>query len=347
MLKTYSLQQASEWDNIIDSFKQRDAYYYSGYQTAFMLHGDGEPTLFYFENEKARAVNVVMRRDISKSGLFENLEENKYFDLATPYGYGGFIIEGEYCQELEKEYAGFCKENLIISEFVRFHPVLKNSKILSNMYEISELGSTITIDISDKETIWENFSSKNRNVIRKAQKEGVAVQYGNTEELFDSFIEMYNKTMERNEASSYYYFEKNFYDSIRKDFKDNSLLFYALYQNKIIAMSIILFANRGIHYHLSAFNTEYSNKAPTNLLLYEAACWGSEKGYKTFHLGGGVGSKEDSLYSFKKAFNKSSDTSFSIGKKIFDKEIYDKLVGLRKKSDNFNPDSIFFPLYRA
>jgi len=35
-------------------------------------------------------------------------------------------------------------------------------------------------------------------------------------------------------------------------------------------------------------------------LLYEAACWGIENGYKTFHLGGGLGSREDSLYQFKK-----------------------------------------------
>jgi len=28
-----------------------------------------------------------------------------------------------------------------------------------------------------------------------------------------------------------------------------------------------------MHYHLSATDREYRNLAPTNLLLYEAACW--------------------------------------------------------------------------
>ena len=74
----------------------------------------------------------------------------------------------------------------------------------------------------------------------------------------------------------------------------------------------------------------------------------NEKGYKTFHLGGGVGSGEDNLYKFKTAFNKNSDYQFSIGKEIFDQEKYDELVALRAKQDpDFNPESKFFPLYRS
>lgn len=81
-------------------------------------------------------------------------------------------------------------------------------------------------------------------------------------------------------------------------------------------MSIILFANKQMHYHLSGSVMEYRNLAPSNLLLYKAALWGCEHGYKTFHLGGGVGSGEDNLYKFKAAFNKNSNYQFSIAKYI-------------------------------
>lgn len=93
---------------------------------------------------------------------------------------------------------------------------------------------------------------------------------------------------------------------------------------------------------------EYRNLAPSNLLLYKAALWGSEQGYKTLHLGGGVGSGDDNLYKFKAAFNRNSDYQFSIGKEIFDQEKFDELVALRASQDPaFNKDSKFFPLYRA
>jgi lipid II:glycine glycyltransferase (peptidoglycan interpeptide bridge formation enzyme) len=111
---------------------------------------------------------------------------------------------------------------------------------------------------------------------------------------------------------------------------------------------MILFGNDNMHYHLSASDREYQILAATNLLLYEAACWGCDNGYKTFHLGGGLGSKEDSLYKFKKAFNNNSNTYFSIGKKIFDQSKYDELIRIRKIEDAvINIESTFFPLYRA
>lgn len=110
---------------------------------------------------------------------------------------------------------------------------------------------------------------------------------------------------------------------------------------------MMLFSNEQMHYHLSASEREYMKFAPTNLLLYEAACWGAENGYKTLHLGGGLGSKEDGLFNFKKVFNKNSDTYFTIGRKIFDEEKYGELINIRKNSGGFDERSLFFPIYRG
>ena len=123
---------------------------------------------------------------------------------------------------------------------------------------------------------------------------------------------------------------------------------YDRYDNKIIAMSIILFANNQMHYHLSGSLSEFRNLAPSNLLLYKVAIWGCQQGFKTFHLGGGIGSNEDNLYKFKAAFNRASDYQFSIGKQIFNQNIYNALVEERAMLDiNFDRESTFFPLYRS
>ena len=154
--------------------------------------------------------------------------------------------------------------------------------------------------------------------------------------------------MYKDHADKYYYFEDEFYKSIDKSLVENHEIFYAIYDGKIIAMSIIIFANNKMHYHLSGSITEYRHLAPTNLLLYKAAIWGFENGFKIFHLGGGIGSGEDNLYKFKASFNKNSDTTFSIGKEIYNYDIYNQLVDLRKFSDSeFNLSSTFFPLYRS
>ncbi|TYS47050.1 lipid II:glycine glycyltransferase FemX [Bacillus infantis] len=349
MLSSISIDDMEKWNKIVKGFKNYDVYYLSDYVRAFNLHGDGEPKLFYYEDDDIKAMNVVMKRDISLDKRFSGkIPPNTYYDTATPYGYGGFLIEGKLSKDnllnLENEYCSICKIEGIISEFVRFHPVINNAEVLNGLYDITTLGKTITVDLLSKEHIWSNLASKNRNMIRKANNSGVEIFWGRDTNLIEEFIGLYNATMDKDHAHEYYYFNKDFYNSVLKDLKYNSLMFYAVFEKKIIAMSFILYSNEKIHYHLSASDRNYQKLAPTNLLLYEVACWGCENGYKTFHLGGGLGSKEDSLYKFKKVFNKNSNTSFSIGKKIFNKEVYNELVRIRE-IESYN--TTFFPLYRS
>lgn len=351
MLTVYKLENSEIWDKIVKGFNNYDVYYLSGYAKAFKLNGDGEPNLFYYEDSYIKAINVVMLRDIGMDKHFVGkIPANTYYDLSTPYGYGGFLVEGDISQEsinnLNIEYSNFCINKRIISEFVRFHPVLNNSIQVKDVYDVALLGKTVVIDLSSSDLIWDNFVSQNRNKIRKAQRAGVKICWGQDTDLYNEFIKIYNKTMDRNNAESYYYFKDYFYESIHTDLKYNSLMFYAVYQGKIIAMSIMLFANNQMHYHLSASDEDYLNIAPTNLLLYEAACWGCANGLKTLHLGGGVGGHEDSLYKFKSNFNKNSDASFCIGKKIFDKKIYNELVNIRYSCGDIT-QSNYFPLYKA
>jgi len=347
-----NIDDNEKWNNIVKNFRNFDVYYLAEYVKAFQAHGDGEPKLFFYEDKNFKAINVFMKRDIERDQNFSGkVQSNTFFDAATPYGYGGFLVEGDVTDEnlaaLEKEYSRLCMDEGIICEFVRFHPVLNNSEMLSSFYDISKLGRTITIELDSQKQIWDSFTSNNRNMIRKAKKSGVEIYWGRSRELFDMFIPMYNQTMDKDDASDYYYFKNDFYNSILEDLKYNSLMFYAVFENKIISMSIILFSNQHMHYHLSTTDREYKSLAPTNLLLYEAACWGSENGYKTFHLGGGLGSREDSLYQFKKGFNKNSNTYFCIGKKIFDREKYDELIKIRKQDQSFDENNLFFPVYRG
>lgn len=343
-LKVLTLGQNEEWDSIVRSFNDYDIYWLSGYVKAFKLHGDGEPYLFFYEDSEVRGINVVMKRDVSNDSRFKSLIPPKvYFDFSCPYGYGGWLIEGGNPYMLFDEYEKWCVNNGIISEFVRFHPVLENQKYSESSYDVIPLGNTVSIDLKSPETIWSNIHSKNRNMIRKARKNGIQIFSGRYPEIFRIFREIYNETMKKDNAEEYYYFGEEFYESILNDLPYNAQVFYAVYNKKIIAASIMLTANGYMSYHLSGSIKEYANMAPSNLLLYEAALWGNANGCRTLYLGGGVGSSEDSLYKFKKAFYKPDDVKrFYIGKKIFIQEKYDELLKLR------NPiDSIFFPMYRA
>lgn len=352
MIKIIGIEEAVKWDELVKSLPNHDIYYLSGYVKAFEKHGDGQPKLIWWENRNTKGACVIMVRDVSNDKRFPELEHNRYFDAATPYGYGGFIFNitpsDHQLNQLAKEYLKVLQENQIISVFYRFHPILKNALLSRQLCDVIDLGKTVSLDLKDEETIWTNLMSKNRNMIRKAEKNGVEIHHGKGRELLKEFREIYERTMRGDNAEEYYYFKDDFYQSIIEDLNGNYEIFYATLGGRIISMAIMLFDNDQMHYHLSGSLREFRSFAPSNLLLYKAALWGMGNGYKSFHLGGGVGSGEDPLFKFKAAFNRNSNNQFSIGKQIVNPILYNELIDKRVlKSLDFNATTNFFPVYRS
>lgn len=352
MLEVIGLNEEKRWEQIVSRFAQHDVYYLPQYANTFRIHGDGEPILIYFECKGVKAVNVVMKRDISRCDYFiGKLESGRYFDLATPYGYGGFLIEGSKDDSdlrlLDEEYSAYCLSNNIVSEFVRFHPLVKNHCGMDLVYEITELGKTISLDLCSCDVILENIEKKKRIQIRKAMDAGLGFYWGNDKEQYSDLMRMYNGTMDRVDAKPYYYFQPDYYESTRLGLKDNALIFYATLEGKLIMTFLVLLCNKQISGHLLASDRSYAHIASNSFLMYKIALWGCANGYESFHIGGGVGSQKDTLYHFKKDFNTKSNNTFAVGKKILDRESYNFLVCLRQKSSEIEADASYFPLYRG
>ena len=352
MIQLFGLS-SDKWDDVVRGFENFDVYYLSGYARAFAAHGDGEPFLFVYEDKNLRAMNVVMKRDVSQSRfLTGKISPNTYFDVITPYGYGGFLLEGNESasnvRRLDDEYSALCRSLGIVCEFARFHPIRSNFNALNEMYALSAKGKTVTMNLQRKNLLFLSLDSKNRNAIRKAMKAGIEVYWGRSPELYDRFISMYTATMIRANANEYYHFSNAFFKAHLEALKEHAMLFYASYRGEIIAMCLILHANGLLHYHLSASKHEYNSLSAMNLLLFEIANWGCANGYSVFHLGGGVAAQEDSLYKFKKSFNKQgNDADFVVGTKVFSSASYDELVALRCLDPSPLRDTLFFPSYRA
>lgn len=305
--------------------------------------------LIYFEHEADRLCYVVMQSDIADAVPFKGvLEKGVYFDWETPYGYGGPLTDysiSDVSQELFKgEIQDYCIVHGIVSQFVRFHPLLKNHEALHSVIEARYLRDTIFIDTTSPELIMANMDSKSRNMIRKAQKNNVSIVKKDIRD-FDDFGSMYIETMKRNGAEDYYAFDRSYFESLSL-LKDYAFILYAVHEGRPISGSVMYYNDRYMHYHLSGSYTEYRMYSPSNLLLYEAACWASENGIKQFHLGGGM-SPDDSLFGFKKQFNKNGRASFFVGRTIFNQGVYRELLKIRKNMDSgFDIDNGFMIQYR-
>ncbi len=351
MLRVTGLEDQDRWADIVKGFSRHDIYYLPQYVKAFRIHGDGEPLLIYYESADTRAINVVMKRDISSCAHFKDaIAPGTLFDLSTPYGYGGFLVEGDAggdaLGKLDAQYGAWCRENGIVSEFVRFHPVLGNYLGMEPVYEVVLLGNTVAMDLASPESIYYNINKNKRNRINKALREGMEVCWGWDPSLLEIFREMYVETMDRNEAQEYYYFEKSFFDSILVDLKDSALIFYARKDGRVIGTELVLMCNGQMHALFGATKSESLQLSPSTVISYKAALWGCENGFKTYHLGGGVGGRKDSLYKYKLGLNVRSENVFAVGRKVFDEEACGRLLEIRLRNGG-TLDPGFFPQYRA
>lgn len=350
IFKVISIQNKDVWDEVVQSMPNVDIYYMREYMISLQIHGDGEPLLIYYESDIVKVCLSAMIRDIAHDNHFYHvLNKNSFFDLETPYGYGGPMVEGNFSKEEQLIYVKlldeYCREKNIVSIFFRFHPLLENHKYIYCFDKRAYLKNTVYLDLHCKETIIENMDSKNRNMIRKAIKNNIEIVYDKGERLSE-FFEIYNTTMNYKNAVEYYYFSVDYFEFLIKNMSENTIFFYSILNDQIVGAAIFLYNKKYMHYHLSGTLPMYRNLASTNLLIYNAALWGHEYGLTKLHLGGGI-SDNDTLFGFKKQFNKYGQLPFYVGRRIFSQESYRYLLNLRKLQDtDFEIDNNYMIQYR-
>lgn len=318
----------SRWDIIVD---KSIIHFTRNYCKAFKEHGDGDPVLFYIEKDNTRAYQVMFKRKI-------DTHLGEYYDLISPYGYGGWIIEGEYDSSMFEEYIKFCQENNIVCEFERFDLFRTDiSKYYGNIKYISH-NVVKKIDIDDDQ-IFDDMERRARKNIRKALKNELKVITDDNYEYIEEFKKIYYLTMDRNDASDNYYFNKEFFEIITKE---NSKLFHVIYKDKIISTELVVYDNLCCYSYLGGTLKEYFNLRPNEIMKYEIMKWGHSYGMKYFVLGGGYGA-DDGIFMYKKGLAPNGIYNFFVGNKIFNNQIYEDLC---KEKGTELSDS-YFPSYRS
>lgn len=327
MHKVIALSEFEEWNRNLALIPQdrRDVYFTPSYYSLYQNYGDGEAQCFIFEKDGNIALYPFLRNPITPLGYELDKE---YYDIQGAYGYNGLVASSDnpdFIAGFWKEFDAWCQESDIVAEFMRFHPLLNNQCFASPKMKTFFSRHTVALDLSlSLDEIWtQQFSSKNRNMIRKAEKEGVTIVES---EDYETFRKLYDGTMTNLNAENYYFFPQSYYDEYKESFKDNSILFFAMLDGKVIAGSMFMFSQDYAHYHLSARDRKYSKYAPNNLILWHGIQKAKEKGCKWFHFGGGTtGDETDSLLLFKQNFSKTK-TEFWIGKRVHNSQVYESIV---------------------
>src|SRR5690606_13011973 len=107
------LQDQISWNHAIANFQHLDIYYSYEYGSSFAKVENGELIGIYGKKGNTRLFYSFIRRRIPIIG-WEN-----YYDIVTPYGYGGPYIEGNdesILLDFDGVFERFCQENNILTE---------------------------------------------------------------------------------------------------------------------------------------------------------------------------------------------------------------------------------------
>jgi hypothetical protein len=258
---------------------------------------------------------------------------NNFYDFETPYGYGGPITncnDAVWVSAVLSEMNIFFMQERYIAGLIRFHPLFDNANLCNERISPIFERTTIFIDLSvSLDDIWKSqISSKNRNTIRKAERSGLVFSADFDFENIEIFTQLYNSTMNKNHAESFYYFSRDYYNNFKTVLKENSCLGIVKKDNSVIAAGLFMFYSDYGHYHLAGSDQNIPNYGANNFLIWNMINVLQEKGVKRFHLGGGTDSNPDnSLFKFKKSFS-NSKVDFCIGKLVFNERKYKEICAI-------------------
>lgn len=302
----------------------------------------GKPLAWFAEDGNDWMYIPLIERKIPE----EITNGKEYFDLISPYGYPGFLSNSHHASNrFFKKFNEDAAEEGYLTTFIRLNP-LSNPSLLNETDDFVQVvhGRLVFLDMNKpyKEQRMK-YSSNHRRNLRKLLKEDYSLEWNSWDKL-DAFLDIYNETMKREEASDYYFFpDTNFY-RLKKILGPSNidLLLVNNDRGEAVAGGIFCKNNRIIQYHLGGTKTGFLKTAPSKLLFDGIIEKYSEK-IDYFNLGGGVGNERDSLLKFKEGFGKEY-RKFSTLRIVSDRQRYNNLCEDYSRKELYNLND-YFPLY--
>lgn len=252
-----------------------------------------------------------------------------YYDIVAPFDYGEYYYNNtDLLDCFFERFHIFCKEENIVSEFIRFNPMtVQNIQLYKKHIDIAHIQDHIYIDLT--QDYFRNMSRSKKSDIKK----GLEADFSFIEDSIENFYIPYKETMKRIKASEYFFFDI----SDLKELVNNNFakVFSIKHLNQTVISAMVLEGNKYCYYFLSGTRDNYHKFRLNPKLLNLIAKYYKNKKEALFLAGG-----QGSLYKFKEEMSKDK-MPYYIGKKIYNNDIYDMLTNITNNWDNN-----FFPQYR-
>ncbi|MBB2944512.1 hypothetical protein FB565_004241 [Actinoplanes lutulentus] len=331
---------AREWKETLQHVGH-DMYHVPEYVVLDARLYGGSPAAFWFERDGHRLLIPLIVRSIPESELR---------DAISPYGYPGPVSDAApgdaaFWEQACSAFVETMRADGIVSAFIRMHPLLGAPvPAMRQAGAVVHHGETVSMDLTvSLDEMWSQTRSDHRNHINRAKRAGTEVVFDDWDRLGE-WVEVYHDNMRRVGATDYYFFTREHLAALHDAVGDRMHLAVALEDGEVVGGNTF-FEYDGIATGYVSSTRRAPKRYADEMLYDEVRRWCKDRGDEVFHLGGGKGGANDSLFSYKAGFSPSRH-AFHTWRVVADPVRYRALVGgLRPGAD---PDDLTatFPAYR-
>jgi hypothetical protein len=324
---------AREWKEALEQ-AAHDMYHEPAYVVLDARLYGGTPGAYYYEEDGHRLLMPLIIRDIPGSA---------HRDALSPYGYPGPVADTADAGFWARACAAMgpaLRAGGIVTVFVRMHPLLAAPlDVLGQAGTLVRHGETVSMDLTvSLDEMWSLTRSDHRNHINRARRAGTRVVFDDWDRLAE-WVEVYHGNMRRVGAGSYYFFTVEHLAAMHDAVGDRMHLAVALEGDEVVGGNTF-FEHDGIATGYVSSTRRAPKRYADEMLYDEVRRWCKARGDRVFHLGGGKGGSDDSLFSYKAGFSPSRH-AFHTWRVVTDPVAYAELVG-----DRPVPADASFPPYR-
>ena len=343
-------EQRREWMSVLERTVQYDFHHLPEYHRVAEERGEGVGHLFtYSEDGHVIALPLLLR-------LVDDAEPAGWRDATSVYGYGGPVASAaQMPATVIRNFQAALKEALderrVVAAFSRLHPLISQDELLAGLGECRRMGETVSIDLTRPlAEQWGGYRKSCRNVINKLRRAGFVAIHDHEKRYMPEFVSVYHETMRRGHAQRFYFFEAAYFEVLARELGSALHLFVVLFGNEVAAASLATICNGVVQDHLGGTRDGFLHHSPDRLVVDTERLWASDSGARVHHLGGGVGSHQDSVFQYKAGFSSRRHT-FSTWCYVVEPAAYHELCRQKAYWNGANglhassPD--YFPAYRC
>jgi hypothetical protein len=327
---------AREWKETLQQVSH-DMYHVPDYVVLDARLYGGVPAAFHYERDGRQLLIPLILRDIPGSDLK---------DAISPYGYPGPVSSTDdpaFWDAACSAFIDVLSDLKVISSFIRLHPLLP-APVLADHGKLVYHGETVSMDLTvSEDEMWKQTRADHRNHINRAKRAGTEIVFDDWDRLGE-WVEVYHDNMRRVGATSYYFFTHEHLSALHDAVGDRMHLVVALEDGEVVGGNTF-FSYDGIATGYVS-STRRAPKRYADELLYDSVRrWCKSRGDEVFHLGGGKGGANDSLFSYKAGFSPGRH-AFHTWRVIADQGAYERLARDRRPDADPADLTATFPAYR-